>query len=179
MITDYKVDQLFTSNLSVEEREKNSSCTSKHVAGRELSTMLKRFLIRRSQECQWKENHTVAALWKPIRSGLDRFLPGSLQGNPFSIIRVKALKPTNRALDPSLKDFARQGLISMNLSQSTSVQFPAKKLKFSIQQISLGWTLCMVLNQSTSEREAVKTNARWNPLTFGSKQQQAGWGTSS
>ena len=35
---------------------------------------------------------------------------------------------------------------------------------------------------STSEREAVKTNARWtgwNPVTFSSKQQQAGWSTSS
>ena len=32
---------------------------------------------------------------------------------------------------------------------------------------------------STSEREAVKTNARWNPVTFSSKQQQAGWRTSS
>ena len=32
---------------------------------------------------------------------------------------------------------------------------------------------------STSEREAVKTHARWNPVTFSSKQQQAGWSTSS
>ena len=141
------------SNFSVEEGEKNSSRTWKHGAGRTVNHG--ETFLRRSQKSQWKENHTVATLWKPIRSGLDRFLPGSLQRNPFSIIRDKALKPTNRALDPSLKDFARQGLISMNLSQSTSVQFPAKKLKFSIQQISLVWTLCMVLNQSTSEREAV------------------------
>ena len=32
-----------------------------------LSTMLKPFL-RRSQKSHWKENHTVATLWKPIRS---------------------------------------------------------------------------------------------------------------
>ena len=32
---------------------------------------------------------------------------------------------------------------------------------------------------STSKREAVKTNARWNPVTLSSKQQQASWSISS
>ena len=71
------------------------------------------------------------------------------------------------------------------LSQSTSVQFPTKTFKCSMQQISLDWMLQKVLQIrpgltpfSTSEREAVKTNARWNQVTF-SKQQQAGWSTSS
>ena len=74
--------------------------------------MLKPFL-RRSQKSQWKENYTVATLWKPIRSGLDRFLSGSLQRKPFSIIRdYKVHKQANEALNPSLKDLARQELIS-------------------------------------------------------------------
>ena len=72
--------------------------------------MLKPFL-RRSQKSQWKENYTVATLWKPIRSGLDRFFSGSLQRKPFSIIRdYKVHKPANEALNP--KDLARQELIS-------------------------------------------------------------------
>ena len=49
---------------------------------------------------------------KAIRSGLDRFLSVSPQRQPFSIIRDKAFKPANEALDASLKDLARQGLIS-------------------------------------------------------------------
>ena len=53
-----------------------------------------------------------------------------------------------------------------------------------MQQISWVWMLQKVFQIwhvltpfSTSEREAVKTNARWNPVTFSSKQQQAGWST--
>ena len=48
----------------------------------------------------------------PIRSGLDRFFSGSLQRKRFSIIRDKVFKPANEALNPSLEDLARQGLIS-------------------------------------------------------------------
>ena len=55
-----------------------------------------------------------------------------------------------------------------------------------MQQISWVWMLQKVFQIwhvltpfSTSEREAVKTNARWKPVTFSSKQQQAGWSTSS
>ena len=48
----------------------------------------------------------------PIRSGLDRFFSGSLQRKQFSIIRDKVFKPAYEALNPSLKDLARQGLIS-------------------------------------------------------------------
>ena len=49
---------------------------------------------------------------KAIRSGLDRFLFGFPQRKPFSIIRDKAFKPANEALDALLKDLARQRLIS-------------------------------------------------------------------
>ena len=78
----------------------------------ELSTMLKPFL-RRRQKSQWKENHAVATLREPIRSGLDRFFfwfPSKKAVFHYSGYEV--LKPANEALDPSLKDLARQGLIS-------------------------------------------------------------------
>ena len=79
----------------------------------ELSTMLKPFL-RRRQKSQWKENHTVATLREPIRSGLDRFfflVP--FKESRFPLFGIsKLFKPANEALDPSLKDLARQGLIS-------------------------------------------------------------------
>ena len=89
-------------------------------------------LLCRSQRSQWKENHTVAALWKPIRSGLDRFLSWSLQRKLFSIIREEVFKPANcEALDPSLKLTC--------FGQSTSVQFPAKTLMSSMYQVSLAW----------------------------------------
>ena len=70
--------------------------------------MLKRFL-HRSQKSQWKENHTVITLWKPICSGLDRFFFLVLFKE---IIRDKVFKLANEALNPSLKDLARQALIS-------------------------------------------------------------------
>ena len=61
------------------------------------------------------------------------------------------------------------------LSQSISVQFPAKTLKSSMQQISLVLILQKVLQIrhsltpfSSSERESVKTNARWYPVLFSS-----------
>ena len=49
---------------------------------------------------------------KAIRSGLDRYLSSSPQRKSFSIIQDKAFKPSNEALDASLKDLARQGLIT-------------------------------------------------------------------
>ena len=145
----------------------------------ELSTMLKPFLRRR----HWKENHTVATLWEPIRSGLDRFFfwfPSKKA--VFHYSGYKVFKPANEALDPSLKDLARQGLISF-----TKHKRPISSEDLEVlQQISWVWMLQKVFQIwhvltpfSTSEREAVKTNARWNPVTFSSKQQQAGWSTSS
>ena len=49
---------------------------------------------------------------KAIRSGLDKFFSGSPQRRTFSIIWDKVFKPANEALDASLKDLARHGLIS-------------------------------------------------------------------
>ena len=75
----------------------------------ELSAVLKRFYVEaRNVEGNPYSRNTM----KAIRSGLDRFLSGSPQRKPFSIIRDKAFKPANEALDASLKDLARQGLIS-------------------------------------------------------------------
>ena len=75
----------------------------------ELSTMLKRFYVKaRNVERKPRSSNTV----KAIRSGLDRFLSGSPQRKPFSIIRDKVFKRASEALDASLKDLARQGLIS-------------------------------------------------------------------
>ena len=75
----------------------------------ELSTMLKRFYVEaRNVEGKPYSRNTM----KAIRSGLDRFLSGSPQRKPFSIIRDKVFKPANEALDAFLKDLVRQGLIS-------------------------------------------------------------------
>ena len=90
MITYYKIDQPFTSNFSMEEGREKFPVALEIMEPAELSTMLKRFL-RRSQNSQWKENHTVATLLKPIHSELDRLFSGSLQRKPFSIIRDKYL----------------------------------------------------------------------------------------
>ena len=53
---------------------------------------------------------------KAICYGLDKFLSGSPQRKPFSIIRDREFKPANEALNASLKDLVQQGLI-----QSTSI----------------------------------------------------------
>ena len=74
----------------------------------ELSAMLKRFYVEaRNVEGKPYSRNTL----KAIRSGLDRFLSGSPQRKPFSLIRDREFKPANEALDASLKDLARQGLI--------------------------------------------------------------------
>ena len=81
----------------------------------ELSTVLKRFYVEaRNVEGKPYSRNTMRA----IRSGLDRFLSCSPQRKPFSIIRDKAFKPANEALDASLKDLARKGLISSTKHKS-------------------------------------------------------------
>ena len=75
----------------------------------ELSAVLKRFYI----EARKVEGNPYSCnIMKVICSRLDRFLSGSPQGKPFCVFRGKAFKPANEALDASLKDLARQGLIS-------------------------------------------------------------------
>ena len=106
MITNYKINQPFTSNFSAEFQSHLKSWSRKSCQP------CWNLFLRRSQKSQGKENHTVATLWKPIRSKLERCFSGSLQRKPFSIIRDKVFKLANEALNSFLKDLARQGLIS-------------------------------------------------------------------
>ena len=88
MITNYKMNQPFTSDLSVEEEEENSSRTWNHGAGR----MLKPFFTQKpekSVEGKLYSRNTVNA--NSFRAG-QIFFPGSLQRKPFSIIRYKIFK---------------------------------------------------------------------------------------
>ena len=102
MITNYKINQPFTSNFSVEEGEKNSSHTWNHGAGRDCQPCWNLFHAE-ARKVSGRKTIQPATLWKPIRSGLDRFFSDSLQRKPFSIIRdYKVHKPANVALNPSL-----------------------------------------------------------------------------
>ena len=77
------------------------------------------------------------------------------------IIRDKVFKLANEALNPSLKDLARQGLISFTkykrpiFSEDLEVLYAANQLGLNPPEsfANSAWF-------STSEREAVKTNAR-------------------
>ena len=97
---------------------------------------------------------------KVIRSGLDRFLSGSPQRKPFSVIRDKAFKAANGALGATLEDLARQDLISFTKHKppiSCKDLYAASQLGLNAPEslVRYGFTPF-----STSEREAVKTNAR-------------------
>ena len=63
-------------------------------------------LYSRNTECQFVPGWTD-------------FFSGSLQRKPFSIIwaKVSLFKPANEALNPSLEDLARKGLISFTKHQ--------------------------------------------------------------
>ena len=92
--------------------------------------------------------------------------------------------PANEALDPSLKDLARQGLISFTKHKRPISSEDLEVLQqiswvWMFQKVFQIWHVLSLTPFSTSEREAVKTNARWNHYTFSSKQQQASWSTSS
>ena len=99
MITNYKINQPFTSDFSV-EKERKIPVALEITEPAELSTMLKPFL-RRRQKSQWKENHTVATLWEPIRSGLDRFIflvPFKESRFPLFGISIEAGKRSSRSI---------------------------------------------------------------------------------
>ena len=108
MITNYKINQPFTSNFSVEEGEENSSRTWNHGAGR---------IVNHVETFFYAEARKVSGR-KTIQSQHceSQFVPG--WSDFFSlvlfkeIIRDKVFKLANEALNPSLKDLARQGLIS-------------------------------------------------------------------
>ena len=105
MIINYKINQPFTSNLSVEEGEKKIPVALEIMEPPDLSTMLKP-VLRRSQKSQWKENHTVATLWKPIVPGWTIFFLVPFKESRLPLFGISILE----ALDP--KDLGRQGLTS-------------------------------------------------------------------
>ena len=111
MFTNYKIDQPFTSNFSVEEGEKNSGCTWKHGAGRTVNVFdaeARKVSGRKTIQSQHCES---------------RF--------PLFGISIQAGKRNSR---PSLKDLARQGLISFTKhkrpisSEGLEVLYAANKL---------------------------------------------------
>ena len=89
---------------------------------------------------------------------------GSLQRKPFSITRDKVFKPANEAPNPSLKELVRQGLIFFTKhkrpisNEDLKVLYAANQLGLNLPEIfaNSSWFKAF----STSEREAVKTNAR-------------------
>ena len=124
----------------------------------ELSAMLKRFYVEaRNVEGKPYSRNTM----KAIRSGLDRFLSGSPQRKPFSIIRDREFKPANEALDASLKDLLRQGLISStkhkrSISKEDLEAIYAAKLGLDTSE-SLVDTACST-QYYTLVKEVVKNN---------------------
>ena len=121
MITNYKINQPFTSDLSVEEGEK-IPVALEIMEPAELSTMFKPFLTQKPEKSvggKLYSRNTVNT--NSFRAG--QIFSGSLQRKPFSIIRDKVFKPANEALNPSLKDdLARQGLISFTKAQASNFQ---------------------------------------------------------
>ena len=180
MITNYKINQPFTSDLSVEEGEKNSSRTWNHGAGRIVNHVETFFTQKAEKSVEGKpySRNTVRA--NSFRSGQIFFLvPFKESRFPLFGISIQAGKRSSRSIT---ERSCGQGLISF-----TKHKRPISSEDLEVlQQISWVWMLQKVFQIwhvltpfSTSEREAVKTNARWNPVTFSSKQQQAGWSTSS
>ena len=88
MITNYKINQPFTSDLSVEEGEKNSSRTWNHGAGRIVNHVETFFTQKAEKSVERKpySRNTVRA--NSFRSGQIFFWFISKK-KPFSIIRDK------------------------------------------------------------------------------------------
>ena len=124
MITNFKINQPFTSNFSVEEGEK-SSCTRDHGAGR-IFNHVETFFFAEARKVSERKTIQSRHCESQLVPGWVDFLSGSLQRKPFSIIWDKVFTPANEALDPSLKDLSRQGLISF---RKHSVHISAKTLK--------------------------------------------------
>ena len=98
MITNYKINQPFTSDLSMEEGEKNSSRTWNHGAGRIVNHVETFFTQKPEKSVEGKpySRNTVRA--NSFRAGQICFLV------PFKESRfplfVQVFKPANEALDP-------------------------------------------------------------------------------
>ena len=168
MITNYKINQPFTSNYSVEEEEENSSRTWNHGAGR---------IVNHVETFFYAEARKVSGR-KTIQSQHceSQFVPGWTDFFLVlfkEIIRDKVFKLANEALNPSLKDLARQELISFTKhkrpisSEDLEVLYAANKLGLNPPE--------RFENSAWKERPWKPTR---NPVTFSSKQ-QACWSISS
>ena len=167
----------------MEEGDENSSRTWNHGARR---------IVNHVETFFYAEARNEVSGRKTIQSQNceSQFVPG---WTDFFLVlfkeitRDKVFKLANEALNPSLKDLAQQGLISLNFtkhkrpisSEDLEVLFAANQLGLNPPEsfaISAWFNIILY----TWEREAVKTNARWNPVPFSSKQQQqVGWSTAS
>ena len=85
-ITNYKINQPFTSDLSVEEGEKNSSRTWNHGAGRIVNHVETFFTQKPEKSVKTIQSQHCEGQFVP---GWTDFFSGSLQRKPFSIIRDK------------------------------------------------------------------------------------------
>ena len=98
-----------------------------------------------------------------ICSGLDRFLSVPLKESRFPLFGIEVFKPANEALDSSLKDLVRQGLISFTnhkrpiSSKDLGVLYAANQLGLNTPEslLNSAWFTPF----SSLEKEAVKTNA--------------------
>ena len=88
MITNYNIHQPFTSDLSVEEGEKNSSRTWNHGAGRIVNHVETFFTQKPEKSVEGKPHSRNTVRANSFRAG-QNFFSGSLQRKPFSIIRDK------------------------------------------------------------------------------------------
>ena len=112
MITNYKIDQPFTSNFSVEEGEKNSSRTWKHGAGRTVNPCWNGFYAE-TRKVSGRKTIQSQHCESQFALGWTDFLMVPFKESRFPLFGIKySSQHWNEALNPSLKDLARQGLIS-------------------------------------------------------------------
>ena len=107
MITNYKINQPFKSNFSVEEGEENYSRTSNHGAGR-IVNHVETFFYAEARKVSGRKTIQSQHCESQFVPGWTDFFLGLFK----EIIQDKVFKLANEALNPSLKDLARQGLIS-------------------------------------------------------------------
>ena len=128
----------------------------------ELSTHVEEILCR-SQKRQRKEKHTVTTLWKLFVQRWTNVYLVPAQRKPFSIIQDKVIKPANEPLEASLKDLARQGLISFTKhkrpvsSKDLEALYAANQLGLNAPE-SLHGKYNMVLHYSLLRKESL-----WKP----------------
>ena len=100
MITNYKINQPFTSDCSVEEGEKNSSRTWNHGEGR-IVNHVETFFYAEARKVSGRKTIQSQHCESQFVPGWTEFFSGSLQRKPFSIIRDKySSRQTRHVLKP-------------------------------------------------------------------------------